>query len=88
MYKYRLKEQDEEPIDKAEQAKPELWQNERIAAFDQLEGRLKDIQRLLRQGKLETQRFYRENPKSFEVVRGTDLIEDYFKDIETLLQQD
>lgn len=85
-FKYKLKEQDE--VEKFEATKPELFQQERIKAFDQLTKRIKDIRALIAKGKLETIRFYRENPNSFEVVRGTDIIEDYFKDIETLLQQE
>jgi excinuclease ABC subunit A len=45
-----------------------------------------DIRKLLRLGKIETIKYYRENPDSYGVVKGTDLINDYFNDIETLLQ--
>ena len=30
-------------------------------------------------------KYYRNNPESFSVVIGTDMINDYFNDIETLL---
>ena len=33
-----------------------------------------EIKKLLRQGKIETIKYYRENPQSFDVVIGTDLI--------------
>ncbi len=46
MYKYKIKEQGDEPLKK--------FQDERIMAFDSLEARLEDIQKLLRQGKIET----------------------------------
>ena len=62
------------------------FQEQRVQAFDKLESRLVDIKKLLRQGKIETIKYYRENPESFDVVKGTDLIEDYFKDIESLLE--
>ena len=77
--KYRLvKEQDN---------KVKNFQEQRVQAFDKLESRLVDIKKLLRQGKIETIKYYRENPGSFGVFIGTDLIGDYFKDIETLLDK-
>ena len=76
--KYRLvKEQDN---------RAEKFQQQRIKAFDDIESKLENIKKLLRQGKIETIKYYRENPESFDVVKGTDLIEDYFKDIESLLE--
>ena len=76
--KYRLvKEQDN---------RAEKFQQQRIKAFDEIELKLENIKKLLRQGKIETIKYYRENPESFDVVKGTDLIEDYFKDIESLLE--
>ena len=77
MYKYKLKLESDNTAEK--------FQDIRIKAFDTLEDRLDDIKKLLRQGKNHTIKFYRENPESFEVVIGTDLIRDYFNDIETLL---
>lgn len=77
MYKYKINE---------EVSGTEKFQQERIEAFDILESRLEDIKKLLRQGKIETIKYYRENPKSYGVVIGTDLIGDYFNDIETLLK--
>jgi len=77
MYKYRLNE---------EVSSTEKFQQERIEAFDILESRLEDIKKLLRQGKIKTIKYYRENPKAYAVVIGTDLIGDYINDIETLLK--
>jgi len=77
MYKYRLTE---------EVGSKEKWQQSRIDAFDGLEARLENVKKLLRQGKLETIKYYRENPDSYAVVKGTDLIGDYINDIETLLK--
>ena len=48
--------------------------------------KLENIKKLLRQGKIDTIKYYRENPTSFAIVKGTDLIGDYIKDIETLLE--
>ena len=40
-------------------------------------------------GKIETIKYYRQvEPKSYSVVYGTDLINDYINDIETLLKKD
>lgn len=77
MYKYKIKEQATEA---------ETWQQSRIDAFDNLESRIDNIKKLLRQGKLQTIKYYRENPSSYGVVVGTDLIGDYINDIETLLK--
>jgi len=77
MYKYRLNEE----VDNKEK-----WQQSRIDIFDTLEARLEDIKKLLRQGKLETIKYYRENPDSYTVVLGTDLTTEYLNDIETLLK--
>ena len=76
--KYRLiKEQDD---------KVKKFHEERIMAFDALEARLENIKKLLRQGKIETIKVYREQPNTFAVVKPTDLIGDYINDIETLLK--
>ena len=77
--KYRLVKEQENKV--------EQFQKERIEAFDKLENKLDEIKKLLRQGKIKTIKYYRENPGSFDVFIGTDLIGDYFKDIETLLDK-
>ena len=74
MYNYKLKED-----------KTKKFHDERIMVFDDLELRLDNIKKLIRQSKIETIKYYRENPTSFAVVKPTDLIRDYIKDIETLL---
>ena len=77
MYEYRLDEQE----DSLEQ-----FQQKRIDAFDEIEDKLEDVKKLLRQAKIATIKYYRrDEPKSYSVVYGTDLIKDYIKDIETLL---
>ena len=77
MYKYRLDEQE----DSLEQ-----FQQKRIDAFDEIEDKLDDVKKLLRQAKIATIKYYKKDePKSYSVVYGTDLIKDYIKDIETLL---
>tara|TARA_Y100000114_G_scaffold76255_1_gene69872 strand:+ start:338 stop:583 length:246 start_codon:yes stop_codon:yes gene_type:complete len=77
MYKYRLVEQEEDKVKK--------FQDERIMAFDTLESRLENIKKGLRQSKIETIKYYRENPKSYGVVIGTDLVGSLLDDIEILL---
>ena len=79
MYKYKLTEQED---------KVEKFHEERIMVFDVLESRLEDVKKSLRQAKIETIKYYRENPKSYAVVKPTDLIGDYIKDIETLLNSE
>ena len=59
MYKYTLVEQDE---------KIEKFHKERIEAFDNLEARLDNVKKLLRQGKIETIKHYRNNPNDFSVI--------------------
>ena len=78
MYKYKIKEQEDETLKK--------FHDERIMAFDSLETKLENIKKLLRQGKIETVTYYRENPTSYSIVKGTDLINDYINDIEILLK--
>ena len=77
MYKYKITDQD---------SKVKQFQDSRIMAFDQLESKLEEITKLLRQGKIETIKYYRENPDKFSVVRGTDLVDSYLDDIIDLLQ--
>ena len=73
---------------KEQENKAEKFQKERIKAFDEIENKLDQLKKLLRQGKIDTIKYYRNNPNSFGVVVGTDLITDYFKDIFTLLDKD
>ena len=77
MYNRNINEQED---------KASKFHEERIEAFDKLESRFEDIKKAIKLGKIETIKYYRDNPKSFDVVIGTDMINDYFNDIETLLQ--
>ena len=79
MYNYKLIEQDD---------KVKKYHEERIMVFDALEARLENLKKLLRQGKIETIKVYREQPNTFAVVKPTDIIGDYIKDIETLLKSE
>ncbi|MBC8396745.1 MAG: hypothetical protein H8E16_06565 [Flavobacteriales bacterium] len=78
--KYKVIKEDEDKLDS--------FQQERIDAFDKIEEELKSLVKPLRQAKIETIKYYRQDePKSFSVVYGTDLIKDYIKDIKTLLEK-
>ena len=71
---------------KEEEDKLEVFQQGRIDAFDEIENKLDDLRKKLRQAKIQTVKYYRQDePKSYSVVYGTDLIQDYIKDIKTLL---
>ena len=78
MYKYTLVKEVESKVEK--------FQEKRINAFDEIEKRLEAIKKPLRLTKINTIKYYRDNPNSFSVVTGTDLINDYISDIETLLK--
>jgi len=68
-----------------EETEASKYQVARINAFDDLEARLDIVKKELRQAKIETIKVYREQPDSYTVVKPTDLIGDFIKDIETLL---
>jgi len=77
MYNRNIKENED---------KASKFHTERIEAFDKLEARFDGIKKSIKLAKIETIKYYRDNPESFAVVIGTDMINDYFNDIETLLQ--
>tara|TARA_B110000967_G_scaffold204479_1_gene247045 strand:- start:517 stop:759 length:243 start_codon:yes stop_codon:yes gene_type:complete len=80
MYNYKLIKEDEN--------KARLkFQEERVNAFREIEEELQSLIKPLRQAKIETIKYYRENPNSYSVVTGTDLIKDFIKDIKTLLEK-
>ena len=68
----------------AESAK--VFQNSRIMAFDQIEQELNDIYKMLSNAKNETIEYYNDNESSYSVVKPTDLVLDYIKDIKSLLK--
>ncbi len=78
MYNRNIKENED---------KASKFHAERIEAFDKLETRFEDIKKSIKLAKIETIKYYRDNPESFAVVIGTDMINDYFNDIETLLDK-
>lgn len=80
MYKYKLnlKERDESRA---------AYQERRIAAFQAIEQRLNALYPKLDKAKDETIAYYKDKPESYGVVYPTDLVLDYIKDIEDLLNQ-
>ena len=62
------------------------YQNKRIKAFDAIEQELNDIYKMLSNAKNETSEYYNDNPSSYSVVKPTDLVLDYIKDIKDLLK--
>jgi|TARA_B100000780_G_scaffold88217_1_gene60748 translation initiation factor IF-2 len=80
MYNYKLIKEDEDTAKRN-------FQEERVNAFREIEEKLQSLIKPLRQAKIETIKYYRENPNSYSVVTGTDLIKDFIKDIETLLEK-
>ena len=62
------------------------YQESRIAAFDTIEQEMNDIYKMLSNAKNETSEYYNDNPSSYTVVKPTDLVLDYIKDIKDLLK--
>jgi hypothetical protein len=65
---------------------PEEFQKKRIEAFDLIENELNDIYKMLSNAKNETIDYYNSKPSSYTVVKPTDLVLDYIKDIKDLLK--
>jgi len=53
----------------------------RLLAFDTIEKQLNELVTLMQQAKHKTMDYYKQNPDSFSVVYGTDLAQDYLKDL-------
>lgn len=60
---------------------------DRLEGFDTLEEKLNALIPLLQAAKHETMDYYRANPKSFAVVYGTDLANDYLNDLIDLFKK-
>ena len=65
---------------------PEEFQKKRIEAFDSIESELNDVYKMLSNAKNETIDHYNNKPSSYNVIKPTDLILDYIKDIKNLLK--
>lgn len=62
------------------------FQKERTDVFSQIEKELNDLSPLISNAKNATIDYYSNNPGSYAIVRSTDLILDYIKDIKQLLK--
>tara|TARA_R110000822_G_scaffold272053_2_gene394604 strand:- start:500 stop:751 length:252 start_codon:yes stop_codon:yes gene_type:complete len=62
------------------------FQEKRMRDFQEIEARLNNLYPILDNAKDETANYYKENPESYSVVYGTDLVLDLIKDIEQLLK--
>ena len=62
------------------------FQSKRIGVFDDIEQELNHIYKMISNAKNETAEYYKENPGSYNVVKPTDLVIDYLKDIKKLLK--
>ena len=80
MYKFKLKEQDN-PSYKA-------FQQERLRAFDEVSDKIARLKVLIDDARVETEKYYKENPTSYNVVYSTDLAIDFLNDIEAMFKQD
>jgi len=84
-YKYKLvkKKKLDEDIDSSFNE----FQNKRIEIFETLENKLNQIPALLSNAKSETAKHYSENPGSYEIIYGTDMIDNYLNSIIELLNK-
>ena len=64
------------------------YQKKRISAFDSIEQEMNDIYKMLSNARNETSNYYSDNPGSYAVVKPTDLVLDYIKDIKDLLKKE
>ena len=62
------------------------FQKQRIEAFSVIEKELNDIYKMISNAKDETLDYYNDNPSSYAVVKSTDLVIDYLRDIKSLLK--
>ena len=65
---------------------PEEFQKKRIEALDSIESELNDVYKMLSNAKNETIDHYNNKPSSYNVIKPTDLVLDYIKDIKNLLK--
>jgi hypothetical protein len=68
-----------------EESKEQSFQKKRVDAFDSITAQLNDIYKLISNAKNQTIEYYKTNPQSYTVVKPTDLVQDYLKDIKKLL---
>lgn len=64
------------------------FQQNRIAAFDEIDEQLKMIRLLLVNAKNETVKYYQQNPNSYGIAVPTSMIKGMLTEIEDLLQDE
>jgi hypothetical protein len=62
------------------------FQQKRIDAFTDIETKLDNLKKLIIQAKTDTIKYYHSHPDSYDVVYGTDLANDYLKDLFILFE--
>ena len=73
---------------KEQPSEVQVFQQKRIDAFEALDKDIVSLLQQIRDAKVNTIKYYKDNPKSFEVIYPTDLITDYINDIKTILSPD
>ena len=63
------------------------FQKKRVDAFNVIEKELNDIYKMISNAKDETLDYYKDNPSSYAIVKSTDLVIDYLRDIKSLLKK-
>jgi uncharacterized membrane protein len=79
-YKYKLTVNEADP-------KRAAFQQERIKVFDEITAKLNKLYPMISNAKDETITYYNENPGSYGIVYGTDLIKKSLEDIEITLNK-
>jgi hypothetical protein len=79
MYKYKLKEQENDS--------KKGFQQERLRAFDEISDKMARLKVLVDDARTETEKYYKENPDSYSVVYSTDLAVDYLEDMIKMFNQ-
>jgi hypothetical protein len=73
-------------VKKLWEGEAEDFQQERINIFDKIEDEINTLSPLISNAKNSTIEYYSENPGSYAIIRSTDLILDYIKNIKQLLK--
>lgn len=80
MYRYKLKEQDSPSV--------KSFQQERLRAYDEISDLMARLKVLIDDSRIETEKYYKENPTSYNVVYSTDLAREYIEDVIKMFKQD
>lgn len=78
-FKYKLTEIQHEASD---------FQKKRIDAFDGIISKLDTLKKYIVKAKLKTISQYNANPDSYDIMYGTDLANEYLKDLFTLFKEE